>query len=349
MSAPPHILVVGSGVLGLCTAFELTRRGHAVTIIDPGGPNASSIAAGMIAPALESATEDVTPRRAALLRDAAGLWPAFAAAAGVDLRPGPAIWKGADAEEIERRLHALGFDAERRADVVQTPHDTQVEPEAAMAALRALSGRPVVGRVRSVERPGEGWRVTTDDGVFDAGMLVLATGTAPAIPGLPDKVAALLAGIEPIRGQIGRTGQPLSDHVVRGPDGYVAPTRGGTLIGATMEAGRWDVKPDLATGRALAEAGARLLGRGPITGPVDWRVGIRGASPDGLPMAGPSGAPDLHLALAPRRNGWLLGPLVAQTVADAIERRAPGPHAAALDPSRRWGFLLRHRPSVPGR
>ena len=46
------ILVVGAGVLGLCTAAELARRGHAVTVVDPGGLNASAVAAGMIAPAM---------------------------------------------------------------------------------------------------------------------------------------------------------------------------------------------------------------------------------------------------------------------------------------------------------
>lgn len=335
MSASPKILVVGSGVLGLCTAFELTRRGHAVTVIDPGGQNASSIAAGMIAPALESAAENVTPERAALLRDAADLWPAFATATGVELRPGPAIWKGPGAGEIERRLRALGFQAERRGDTVRTPHDVQVEPEAAMVALRArLRHPPIIGRVLETARRGEGWRMMTGDGALDADLLVLATGTAPAIPGLPDDVSAILAGIEPVRGQIGWTAAPLTNRVVRGPDGYVTPLAGGALIGATMEPGRRDLEPDPETGRALADHAARLLDREPITGSIDWRVGIRGASSDGLPIAGPSGAPGLHLALAPRRNGWLLGPLVARIVSDGIEGRAPGSRAAALDPLR---------------
>ena len=82
---------------------------------------------------------------------------------------------------------------------------------------------------------------------------------------------------------------------------------------------------------------AQRLGWSP-RGPVDWRVGVRGATPDGLPMAGQA-APGLWLALAPRRNGWLLAPLVGPVVSDAIEGRsvtggAPGPDAAALDPLR---------------
>jgi glycine oxidase len=42
----------------------------------------------------------------------------------------------------------------------------------------------------------------------------------------------------------------------------------------------------------------------------------------------------VHLALAPRRNGWLMAPLVARIVADGIEGRPRGTHATALDPLR---------------
>ena len=64
------ILIIGAGVLGLATAAELSRRGRAVTVVDPGDPNASSVAAGMFAPAFESAAETVTPEPAAFLRGA---------------------------------------------------------------------------------------------------------------------------------------------------------------------------------------------------------------------------------------------------------------------------------------
>ena len=119
---------------------------------------------------------------------------------------------------------------------------------------------------------------------------------------------------------------------MRGEGGYVAPTADGSLIGATMEPGRTDLEPDLVRGVALAQACLVMLGVD--TPPLDWRVGIRGATPDGLPRAGPAGAPGLHLAVGPRRNGWMLGPLVARIVADGIEGRTIGPHAAALDPLR---------------
>lgn len=47
------VIVIGAGVIGLCTAYELAIRGHSVTVIDPGSPSsirASTLNAGMIVP-----------------------------------------------------------------------------------------------------------------------------------------------------------------------------------------------------------------------------------------------------------------------------------------------------------
>ena len=78
-----------------------------------------------------------------------------------------------------------------------------------------------------------------------------------------------------------------------------------------------------------------MLDRMPEPLDIDWRAGVRGATADGLPMAGAAPGEDgLFMALAPRRNGWLLGPLVGAVVADAIEGRAASMEARALDPGR---------------
>ena len=89
------IVVIGAGVLGLCAALELQRRGCTVTVIDPGGENASSVAAGMIAPAMEAAIEKLDADHAALLRRARNIWPEFAEAFGVTLLAPGAEWRGA--------------------------------------------------------------------------------------------------------------------------------------------------------------------------------------------------------------------------------------------------------------
>jgi glycine oxidase len=323
-------------VLGLCTAVELTRRGRDVLVLDPGGRNASSVAAGMIAPAIESLVDGASPDHARLLREAGRLWTGVPE---VRLKPTPAIWRGEEGERTVAVLQVLGFEAslDERGQV-HVPDDVQLDPVAALAALKAILWTQVVEEAAvRIDRVGSGWGIETGSGAIFAGTVVLATGAAGPLEGLPESVSALIRLIEPIRGQIGFTTEVLAETVTRGAGGYVVPTEGGSLIGATMEPGRRDLEPDAETGAQLTAMAAGLVER-EIADGIDWRVGVRGATPDGLPMAGFSGEPGLYLALAPRRNGWLLGPLVGRVVADAIEggdRSGYDPeHAAALDPLR---------------
>jgi glycine oxidase len=325
------IVVVGAGVLGLSVAAELTARGQDVRVVDPCRANASAVAAGMIAPAFESLLDEVDAERAALLRDAAALWPDFARRVGVRLDQTPAEWRGADAAEAAERLAALGFEVE--TGTVRAATDTRLDAARSLYALKQSLAAPVITQeALAVERTADGWRVETAAGAIRARQVVVATGAASALAGLPRDVTVVIDGVEPVAGQIGRVAAPLTDRVLRGREGYVAPVEGGVLIGATMVFGSRSTHPDPAASERLAAAAGRLLGTA-APGDIEWRTGVRGATPDGLPLAGSVGE-GLFLALAPRRNGWLLGPLVGRVVADAIEGRPRGAHAAALDPLR---------------
>lgn len=237
---------------------------------------------------------------------------------------------------IAERLKALGFAARREGGRVVTDEDYQVEPDQALDALRAALGDAVVeGRVTALAATDGGWTVEVEGRALSARAVILATGAGAAISGTPEATTALVSAIQPIHGQIGLVKTELTPHALRGPGAYVAPMGGGAVIGATMAPGRRDADPDDAAATRLTAAAWRVLGRTAEPLEIDWRAGVRGASADGLPMAGP--APDgqgLFLALAPRRNGWLLGPLVGSVVADAIEGRTASPHARALDPRR---------------
>ncbi|WP_269516240.1 NAD(P)/FAD-dependent oxidoreductase [Brevundimonas subvibrioides] len=327
------IVVVGAGVLGLCVASELTARGRDVRVIDPGRANASSIAAGMIAPAFETVLDGGDAERGAFLRDAAALWPAFAGRFGLSLDRTPAEWRGPQAGMMQARLAALGFEATLTAGGVAAPEDIRLEAGASLQAMSERLGPRRIGTgVDRLARHGPGWRINAGDTGIRTTQVIVATGVAAAVPGLPHLASSLIAAVCPIKGQIGWTADVLTDRVLRGPGGYVAPVADGTLIGATMVEGARDLTVDpAATDRLLAMA-QLLTGHG-VVPTVQWRVGVRGASADGLPIAGPVGD-GLHLALAPRRNGWLLGPMVARVVADGIEGRPRDRHAAALDPLR---------------
>lgn len=325
----PDVIVVGAGVLGSATAAELGASGLSVTVVDPGGDNASSIAAGMIAPAMESVLDGADAGRAALLRRAAARWPDFARRFGLALSDDASEWRGPDPEGFLARLRALGFAGERRGETVVLSGERRVSPAEALASLAAA---PRVTRVRGdairAERIADGWRLITEAGAVVAPHLVLATGAAPPLPGLPPPVATIVDRIVPIRGQLLRL-PGSGDHIVRDAAGYVAPLGGDLAIGATMEPGRRDLPPDAATADAQRAWSRTRLGLDVESGRP--RVGVRGASPDGLPLAGPVGD-NLHLALAPRRNGWLLAPLVAAAVSAGL--RDHSPPEPALDPLR---------------
>jgi len=114
---------------------------------------------------------------------------------------------------------------------------------------------------------------------------------------------------------------------------YLCPDPAAAILGATMEPGLDDRRVDPARAAALLRLGEGLW-PGISTLRARTEVGVRAATPDGLPMVGWSRAPNVLLAVGARRNGWLLAPLVARTVAAYLAGEDPGPFAGRLDPRR---------------
>src|ERR1700743_2955789 len=86
MSRGPKVIVAGAGALGLSTALALADAGCSVTVCDPAkGPQASAVAAGMLAPVFEAALDAETAGHLDLMLAARDLWPALALRAGIAL------------------------------------------------------------------------------------------------------------------------------------------------------------------------------------------------------------------------------------------------------------------------
>jgi glycine oxidase len=119
--------------------------------------------------------------------------------------------------------------------------------------------------------------------------------------------------------------------ILRGPAGYVVPSRDGPVCGATMEPGVADLSiDDEAVARLQAQAARlapQLAGARPQA-----NAGVRAATPDGLPMVGPAAEEGLWLAAGARRDGWLLAPMIAASLVRQIVHG--GPPEAAFDPAR---------------
>lgn len=310
-----RVTVAGAGALGLCIALELARRGAAVTVCDPApvGDNASGVAAGMLAPVFESVLDPDGPGRLDLLRAARDLWPGFAE---VPIDRSGAVYRGDRGAAIRERLNALGADWRETPEGPFSPEDWRLDPGAVMTRLYAMAGRA---------------GVTFEDravGADDTGLLVLATGANTAGP------APELARLTPIKGHILRVaGGPQSGPVLRAEGVYLCPDPAAAILGATMEPGLDDHRVDPARAATLLRLGERLWpGIGALRARAE--VGVRAATPDGLPMVGWSAAPNVLLAVGARRNGWLLAPLVARTIAAYLADQDPGPWAARLDPRR---------------
>lgn len=319
------VIVVGAGALGLASAAEMRQRGRHVAVLAPDETCASALAAGMLAPAFESVLDPGAGRHAGLMRRARDLWPAFAKATGVELIRDGAEWRGTDAEGMERRLIEAGFAVERTPFGVMTPDDWRLDPGLALAALDCGLER-IVARLVSLDEDGAGFALKTDAGeTLRARQVVLATGWHPPQCGVS------LPPIRPIRGQAVRVGGQSPDRVLRGVGVYVAPAGGGAIIGATMDEGRSDTEPDAEVTEALLRRAAGIWPDAKRAQLIAAFAGVRGASADGLPFAGTI-RPNLAVALGPRRNGWLLAPMVAAVVADALEGEiGPGP----FDPGRK--------------
>lgn len=218
-----------------------------------------------------------------------------------------------------------------------TPEHGYVAAESlALALARAAEGRGAVfvrDRVTRIDRARDTLRVVTSERTVDAVHAILAAGAwANAIEGIRTPP------LRPVRGQLlylGWNAAPLST-IVWGPRCYVVPRLDGTvLVGATVEEAGFDER---ATGdgvRELLDAVCELLPAARAATFIGVRVGLRPATPDGLPVIGPdAGTPGLVHALGHYRNGVLLAPITATVVGDLVNDGRLDPIVASFGAAR---------------
>ncbi len=333
MAGGPTVTIAGAGALGLSTALLLADAGCAVTVCDPGGPNASSVAAGMLAPVFEAVLDPVARGHLDILLRARNLWPGFAERAGVQLdRTGAlAVGDAAWLADVAAGFGAVGVRpteiapatalnlapglANTFGSALLCREDWRLDAPAALAALR-----------RAAEAAGVQVRREVARGRGRSDILIVATGAAPGL-------APELAVLAPIKGHIVRFPGPTVGATVRTRGAYGAPGEGALAVGATMEPGRTDADVEPAAAAPLIRAAAVLF---PHLAGIQPEIaaGVRAATPDGLPLAGPAREPGVFIAAGARRNGWLLAPLVAEVIAAYVTGRDPGPFGALFDPAR---------------
>jgi glycine oxidase len=365
----------------LGVGWRLAQRGASVAIFDRrgAGSGASHAAAGMLAACAEA--EPGEEALVALGRRSQTLWPAFAAeleeASGlaVDLRREGTLVVALTADDQARLHHHLQFqhalglplawisssEAHRRephlavnvTGAVWSPEDHQVDNRKLVAALhRAASGAGAEIRENAevegvVISNGRATGVTLRDGsTVGAGTVVLAAGAwSRRIEGLPP---ASRPPVRPIKGQMIALRMdpttPLLSHVVWAPNVCMVPRRGGRLIlGATVEEKGFDSSLTAGGVLALLEAAWRAV---PTIEelPIDemW-VGHRPGSRDDAPILGSGPIDGLVYATGHHRNGILLAPVTAETIARLVLDGIVEPAIRPFNPDR-FGVIEAARP-----
>ena len=321
------VVIVGGGLLGCATAWELARRGARVTVLEKvvPGAEASSAAAGILSPRME-AHGNADAR--AIGVESLSLYRGWAAGLrrGVDLR-----WNGVvrvvlpdeDAAAVRPDVDAVWLDlAElRRREGVGAvqggwwlPEEGSVDPRKLMAAVHAAavgSGVTVRGGAEVVAVAPD--RVALADGSVVEGRVVVCAGAwtarVPGLQGLP---------VRPVRGQMMAVRGSLTPAAVLfGAGGYAVPrVDGRTLVGATVEEVGFERGVTVAGLRHLTGVAEGLLPRLANATVVETWSGFRPGTPDGLPLVGEVNG--IFVATGHFRNGILLAPLTARWVADTL-------------------------------
>ncbi len=349
-----NIAIVGAGLIGLSCAWSLIQRGAAVSIFDAadglGRKGASRAATGMIAPAYEAGLADgAHDRLFDLCVAGAQLWPRWLATLGdhggsdSGYRPGPsfavATYRGVG--QIERLASALGArgvafnwldgDAVRRAEpalsrdiesALELPNDGWVDPKAVLSRLETAF-RSRGGDVRwgaAIDLTGCEQTLARFDVVLDC------TGRNAS----PD-----LAAITPVKGAALalKPGPGSPTYVIRSGDLYLSPIGGRLIVGATIEPGRDDERPDPAALTGLLDRATTIAPGLCGAEVIEAYAGVRPGTTDHGPLIGWIGE-RRYLAAGHYRNGVLLAPLTGEIVANHILNGERDDLAAAFDPSR---------------
>ncbi len=368
------VVVVGGGVIGASVAYFLARQRLQVLLLerDDFAAQASGAAAGMLAPIAEARVDQPFlrwglrslaqfPPLCAELAERTGIDPEFVEAGVLRVAREPRAARALEeqwrclrtlTEVLHCELEWLSADAvlnhepQLVHDVIGglwSPREAHVRPRRFVEALlraallwgvRLERGVAAVGILQDGERVAG---VRTTAGSCAAAHVVLCTGAwaRDVEQWLPGRVHL---PISPVRGQIVLL-QPLdlSLHSTLWEERvYLVPKRDGRIVvGATQEDVGFDRRVTAGGVRdLLAAATAVVPGLARAAFSHAW-AGLRPTAPDARPVVGPvPGVPGLCVAVGHFRNGILLAPVTAATVADYVLGKGVDAEAGAFLPDR---------------
>ncbi len=342
--ATADVVVIGGGVIGLTIARALVLRGVSdVLLVERArlGTEASSAAAGMLAPQAEADCADDFFDLCCQSRD---MFPTFAAAlreeTGIDCeldRTGTLYlaFTDHDQREIEHRHDwqvRAGLTVQKLAPTdarilepciseslrgaLKFPNDTQVENRRLLSALIAANEKlgvrlmtaTTVESVRINHGRIEG--VDTSRGFVSSGKVVVSGGAWSSFIKILNAASPNLR-IEPVKGQMvcfdSTDARPnLARHVIYSPRGYLVPRRDGRILaGSTTEQAGFDKEVTASGVHSILSNALEISPRIADLPLIDFWAGLRPRAHDSLPVLGPCGNPRVdvcHRTLSQRHS-----------------------------------------------
>ena len=358
-------IVVGGGVIGLSIARALAPD-RSVLVVDRASParESSWAAAGMLCP--HSEAEECDPLLAlglASLRAYREFARELLEETGVDIEyrddgvlvlasePGELrvlksrlLWLQArcldvsplSPEEVRRLEPALSLEIQ---GAMHCPGDHQVRPRLLMKALLescAIRGVKILEGISVqavLEHAGRVEGVRTSVSRLAAQTVIVAAGAwVGQIEGMQPQIP-----MSPRKGQILALKMPghVFRHVIRWGRFYFVPRRDQELVvGATDEDCGFDRSVTVAGVGGLLAGAQRLsadVGAYPV---VDTWTGLRPMTADGLPAIGATEIGGLFFAVGHYRNGILLAPGTAGSIAEMVRGGNPDPDLSSFSPLR---------------
>ena len=353
MTRQQQVVIVGGGVIGLLTAFNLASEVQSVVLLDRSnvGQESSWAGGGIVSPlypwryspavtALAHWSQDFYPQLGERLFAATGVDPEVhttglywldlddeaeaLAWAAREHRPLSAV----DISAAHGAVPVLGSGFSRAiymADVANVRNPRLVK--SLKAALQALPNVTIHEQCEVSGFVREGERVVgvqTSTGVITGDQVVL---TAGAWSGELLKTLDLSLPVEPVKGQmiLYKCAADFLPSMVLAKGRYAIPRRDGhILIGSTLEHEGFDKTPTDNALESLKASAVELLPALAEAEVVGHWAGLRPGSPEGIPYIGRvPGFDGLWLNCGHYRNGLVLAPASCQLFADVMLGRAP--------------------------
>ncbi len=353
MAKQQQVVIVGGGVIGLLTAYNLASEGQAVTLLERGGlgQESSWAGGGIVSPlypwrysqavtALAHWSQDFYPQLAQRLFAATGVDPEVHTTGlywlDLDDEADALAWAAREGRPLSKVDVSAAHDAVPvlgggyaqaiyMADVANVRNPRLVKSlKAALLALPNVTiyeQCDVSGFVLGDDRVVG---VNTATGQVLGDQVVLAAG---AWSGQLLGTLGLGLPVEPVKGQmiLYKCASDFLSSMVLAKGRYAIPRRDGhILIGSTLEHEGFDKTPTDIALESLKASAVELIPALADAEVVGHWAGLRPGSPEGIPFIGEvPGFKGLWLNCGHYRNGLVLAPASCQLFADLLLARAP--------------------------